>query len=51
MLTERTTLTQFLIEERRRYPGSSGDQVREPEGDRLSLAAGRHASRWRPHGW
>lgn len=25
MLTERTTLTQFLIEERRRHPGSSGD--------------------------
>lgn len=25
MLTERTTLTQFLIEERRRYPDSSGD--------------------------
>lgn len=25
MLTERSTLTQFLIEERRRHPGSSGD--------------------------
>ncbi len=25
MLTDRTTLTQFLIEERRRYPGASGD--------------------------
>ena len=25
MLTERSTLTQFLIEERRRYPGSSGE--------------------------
>lgn len=25
MLTERTTLTQFLIEERRRHPGSSGE--------------------------
>lgn len=25
MLTDRTTLTQFLIEERRRYPGASGE--------------------------
>ena len=25
MLTDRSTLTQFLIEERRRYPGSCGD--------------------------
>ncbi|MEO7194374.1 MAG: class 1 fructose-bisphosphatase [Pseudonocardiaceae bacterium] len=25
MLTDRSTLTQFLIEERRRYPGASGD--------------------------
>ena len=25
MLTDRSTLTQFLIEERRRYPGSRGD--------------------------
>jgi fructose-1,6-bisphosphatase I / sedoheptulose-1,7-bisphosphatase len=25
MLTDRTTLTQFLIEDRRRYPGASGD--------------------------
>ena len=25
MLTDRTTLTQFLIEERRRHPGSSGE--------------------------
>lgn len=25
MLTDRSTLTQFLIEERRRYPGACGD--------------------------
>src|SRR3712207_7900692 len=25
MLTDRSTLTQFLIEERRRYPGASGE--------------------------
>ncbi|MDT7654189.1 MAG: fructose,6-bisphosphatase / sedoheptulose,7-bisphosphatase, partial [Pseudonocardiales bacterium] len=25
MLTDRTTLTQFLIEERRRHPGASGE--------------------------
>ena len=25
MLADRTTLTQYLIEERRRYPGASGE--------------------------
>ena len=25
MLTDHTTLTQFLIEDRRRYPGASGE--------------------------